>query len=250
MNRTDTPTAPGTPATARTPVRPGTAALAAAAAGMALALTCGGCNFLGTLSYINYAFIDPMIPEPEVKAQYELPKGRVAVLVEGQGDLDLNAPQLPEMVADRLVTELRKNLKGGVRVVPQEDVEGLRRGMTRRRFDRMGPVELGNRLRADSIIRVEIHDYQRAISSEPGARMNSLKVTVRVEDAAEDGRRLWPESETFHTFNVQCGRFNPMVEEEYHNRSLARIADLTAENISKLFYTYRPPKRDIGDAPP
>jgi hypothetical protein len=216
------------------------------AAALAVCLGAGGCNILGAISILNYQFVDPWIPEDEVPAEFTLPAGRTAVLVQADPEIEVDAPQLGDMITKRTLAELEKNLPMHD-FVGFDEVRKLRHKVSRR-FSRMSPREIGNRLRADTVVRVQLKDFRNGVAEEGDFRLSLGEVLVQVIDC-RDGSVIWPEADPYHSIPVAGGRFNPAAENQDLLKANGIIADQVAERVSKLFYDWRPPKRDIGDGP-
>jgi hypothetical protein len=229
-----------------TSIRSRFVALAPPALAVAAALCAGGCNILGAVNHFNYTLVDPWIPEPLQKAQYTLPPGRTLVWVDSDGDLDLDAPELPELVQKRTLAELSKNLPKAEFVSSEETLSV--RGRLSRRAGKYRYREVANRTGADTVLLIQLEGYRKGSVEEGDQRLTSVQALVQVLDA-RDERVLWPEGNPFTPLPVSTGRYNPAEERENGSRLMAKAADKVSGVAAKLFYDWQPKKRDIGDAP-
>lgn len=204
-----------------------------------------GCKAFGIFAYV---FVDPLIPEPEVQARCTLPEGTIAVIVDTRGELaEDGPPKLPDLVARRTVEELTKHVTDR-KFVPAENVIALRR-KTPARYARMGNAELGNRLHAETLLKIELHGYRQGSPEAGDRRMGNVQVLVRLVDGLSDDNVLWPHSEPYEIFSISTGTFNPNEDGINEYKVLDSVAEAAADRIAKMFYKYRPPKHDVGDRP-
>lgn len=216
------------------------------AAAILLSLTpvLGGCNIVKAFSLFDHIFLDPFFPEEPIPAKFELPPGDVIVRVRAQGELENTHPNLIDLVAKRTIRELDKNVPE-CKFVPASHINDLRRRMATR-FANLQPRELGRHLRADTLIDVQVTSFRRSSPEEGDQRLAYMELTVRVIDCKTESR-LFPEQDEFGIINVKAGRFRSADERENFNKTMDEITTRAAEDVSHLFYRWRPPKPEVAD---
>lgn len=215
------------------------------AALLLLVFASAGCNIGNAVLGLHYFFIDPFIDEKPVEAKFTLPAGAVLVRVRGQGEIETSMPALTDLIGRGTLRELNKNVTDCT-FIPMSHLNDLRRRMPTR-YAAMEPRELGNRLKADTLIDVQIADFRRSSPEEGDERLAYMELLVRVIDCRTEAL-LWPEDRDYEILQIKVGRFRAAQDREEFSKTLDNVTTRASDMVAKLFYRWIPPKTHYGEA--
>jgi len=178
-----------------------------------------------------------LLPKEKIKAEYELPKGSVLILVDD--DLGLIQPPIAsELLVDELSKELKKNEITN-RVTTNEEIARIRQ--SQKNFDDIPADRVGRLANADTVIWIKIKNFYVSQDLEMNVSPGKLAVEVRVINALADKKedvRLWPK-------NRSEGKLIDVTVSPHEIRRCktlreahSKLAKEMADKIAKLFYDY------------
>jgi hypothetical protein len=180
-------------------------------------------------------------PEEKVKAEYHLGKGRLLVLIDEDKGWLSDASVRP-LLMERLAKDLAEH-KVNEHVVPYDEVVSLRQ--QDRSFDRRGAREIGQRLKADQVLHINVRKFTLHDEDVQPAYRGRFEATVKVLDVhatKPEDVRLWPRSVEGRTLEVTTD-LDVGTGSGYDQTLTRRLCEEMAEKIAKLFYDHTAPKR-------
>ncbi len=179
-------------------------------------------------------------PEQEVKAEYELGKGRLLVLIDGDRGW-LPDPSIRPLLTQALIQELGKN-DVNKHVISYGEVARLQK--REKDFATRGGREIGEKLKADLVLHIKVLDFDLRHETVEPAYQGLFVATVKVLDvhaeAAEDVR-LWPRSADGKRVQVDTD-LHTEEGKGYDEKLTRRLCQEIGDKIAKLFYDHKAPK--------
>jgi len=180
-------------------------------------------------------------PEQKVEAEHRLDKGRLAILIDDDHGW-LKDPAIRPLLSESLVKALDEN-EVTSRVIPDERVVRLRARDPQ--FDRRGAREIGERLKADQVLHLNVRSFELHHEVADPVFRGNFVVAVKVLDVhatQPEDVRLWPQSSEGRlvevTTDLHTGKGT-----RYHDDLTRRLCEEMADKIAKLFYVHTVPKR-------
>jgi hypothetical protein len=174
----------------------------------------------------------------KVEAQFRLTKQPVLILVDDTAGA-VDWPAAKNYVFDELAQELLRN-KAAAKLVPRESVERLRQSMPD--FDSRGAREIGESVKAEQVLWVEIGDYLGDPQISEAVVAAYFNVSVKVLNVLEKERRsrvrLWPTSPRGHLVSVTMTASEVSIAQTKDGIARA-LAQRLAAAIARLFYDHR-----------
>jgi hypothetical protein len=197
---------------------------------VALAITCGGCD---AMAYILSKTFAPFVPEPAIRAQYEL-KGKSIVVL-----LDFEDPLLAEE-HPRVQIDLARNicLKLDARKAIESYVEPRDLVILRQQepdFDRWPISKVGRRCDADIVMHLNILEFRLKTSETSSVFQGRAEVGVSLV-ATTTGKQIWPELARPRLIQAEA-----LPKPDVKNAADAEriLTEGLADKISRLFYTHK-----------
>lgn len=173
-----------------------------------------------------------------IKPEFTLTTAPVLVLVDDQSEKVTYPPSklhLAESVAD----ELLRN-KAAVKIIPEESLAALRQSDPD--FARRGCREIGEKLGAEQVIWLEIHDYLVSPDIEDAISAARCTVSVKVLNVLETKDRLrvrvYPSTPEGRILSVKLSG-SELVPLKTRERISRELMSRLSVPIAKLFYEYR-----------
>ncbi len=179
-------------------------------------------------------------PQQKVEAEYQLGKGRLVILIDDEKGW-LRDPAVRPLLTKALSKHLAEH-NVNRRVVSHDQVMQLRQRDPK--FDRRGAREIGQRLKADLVLHLNVRTFTLHDQTVEMAYKGRFVVAVKVLDVqatkAEDVR-LWPWHRGGRDIEVTTDLHTS--EESGHDEKLTRrLCEEMAEKIAQLFYDHTAPK--------
>jgi hypothetical protein len=179
-------------------------------------------------------------PEVEVKSEYKLDPGRLAILID-DGKGWLADPAIRPLLTEELIKLFAEHNVNHL-VVPAEDITRLRQRDPQ--FERRGVREIGRRLKADRVLHLNVRKFTLHDETVAPAYKGRFEIAVKVIDTsaekAEDVR-LWPSSGEGKVVEVTT-ELHTGKGESYNEQLTRRLCEEMADKIAKLFYDHKMPK--------
>lgn len=184
------------------------------------------------VSYLVATFLPP----PEIKAVYELPKGkRILVFTDDLGH-PLAYPPLKRILAEKIDKQFLDQ-KLVAETISYDKLLDLQARNSE--FDRLSVDQVGTKLGAELVLFVQIDEFR--LQETPGAPIWQGMFTVRVRVVDPASGRLWPkDGSAGYTLTVQTP-MSQNANEAYGAELAEDLAGRMADKIAKLFYTHRGP---------
>lgn len=180
-------------------------------------------------------------PTEKIEAEYTLGKGRLVILIDDDKGW-LADPAIRPLLTEGLIEELGNN-KANRNVVGHDELVRLRKKDPK--FDRRGAREIGERLKADQVLHLNVREFALRHETVDPAYKGFFVIAVKVLDAhatkAEDVR-LWPRSVEGKlvevTTDLHTGKGSG-----YDDQLTRRLCREMAVKIAQLFYDHTAPKK-------
>ena len=198
-----------------------------------LSLFMSGCP-LGAVVAL-FAKKDPMVP---VAAEYELQAERLLVLVDAPMErtgLSGIRPLLTRQLYDEIS---RHSLVGGV--VAAGELATLR--ISAENFSELSTGEIGRRLFADQVLRVEVIEFRLGTLVDKPAGQGVALVRVSVFDVQEECR-AWPKDKHLGREVLVQTAFREPSGQDYRQEFTEDLCERTAESVIKLFREHEEPRQ-------
>ncbi len=199
-----------------------------------IALAASGCTYSGgKLAYMMGLGKGPLIP-----AEHTFTDGKLLVFVDDTHD-QVDWPAARGYLFDEVSQELIRK-EATTKIIPQESIDALR--LTMPDFRKRGCREIGERLGADEVLWIEIHDFLATKEFTDANDAAIWVVTVKVLNAQETKSRsrvrLWPRSPEGHlvSASLAASEIQMLSNRDAITRELAEKLGFT---ISRLFYEHR-----------
>jgi hypothetical protein len=196
-----------------------------------------GCNLITTMGIL-------FAPRQTVPAQFELTRGRVALVVDCLRP-DQDNPVFTRALADKTIELFRAN-KVAAQIVPQQELVRLRQ--TYPDFRRWSIQRIGRQLGAEQVLYVAVDTlvFQDRPDNPVVMPYASLRVKVIGTHELSPNERLWPDDE--EGCPVVCRR--PPVEaisREVVDIEAAKLGRDTAQYVARLFFKWDEENKPIPE---
>lgn len=202
-------------------------------------LMCFACLLLvsGCGRYAGLAYFMGAGRKTKIEAEFELPEGKVLVLVDDPAERVI-WPRARQLLEHDLGEELliHKAVKS---VISPDSVARFRQ--SDQRFERYSASTLGDKLGADTIIWLEVREFFAPIEIEDTSTAAKIAVSIKVltthEEKRSDRVRLWPDDEGGQIVETVLNAVDvhKIKGDNGVSRELARRA---AIRIGRLFYDH------------
>lgn len=192
-----------------------------------LALAGGGC-------IQAYAIlIDPLIPPPKIKPEYDMSKQKVLVWIDQTGGLGDDSPLLRRSLTEKLNAEFVKH-KAVAAVTPPDDVTNYRQSHTN--YSDLPIQKLGQDFGTDLVFYVLIENF--SLQHEAGADFYRPQLAASLKIIqVKSGQRVWPIAQTSHNFSM-VGNMLESQEREMEAKLIDKISAQVAAEIAIMFYEH------------
>ncbi|NLX06353.1 MAG: hypothetical protein GXY33_14540 [Phycisphaerae bacterium] len=197
-----------------------------------------GALLIGVLSSgcANMALMFTPDMKPAVPAEFKLPAGKTAVLIDDYMISSTDAATR-EAIAQRTMQLLQEN--GAVRrdnAIDYSQVESLKKqGADGRLYSIQ---QLGRETGADLVIYVNLTQFDLQADPESPLILPAGRAQVKVMDVGT-GERLWPIDIAGRSVQVRGRREGDMLEPEKRQEWTDQLADMLGAEVARLFYAYR-----------
>lgn len=173
----------------------------------------------------------------KIPAQYELPKGKVLVLVDDVEGL-AQLPQTRELLVQYVGEELLAH-KAAKQVVSPQAVNRLRQADPD--FERRSAHQIGQKVEADVVLWLQVKDFFAPVEVEDTSAAARMSISVIVLDAtvSDDPSkvRLWPPGTEGHLESLELTS-NQVNALKGHDAVARKLAEKLSRQISRLFYKH------------
>lgn len=197
-------------------------------AGLSVLAGCG--PQLGALLY--YA-----TPEQKNKADYALPPGRIAILIDDPYG-SLPRSDLRNQVHSTLVAELTAN-KVPVAVVPMAEVARLEQ--SNRDFDNLSIRAVGEQVHADQVLYISIQTFTTGEDAKHGVFQGKARAQVKVCSTERKAAvRVWPTTGDGYVVEIQqpADQAEDWGDGKMTDRYAQALAERLARRTAMLFYKH------------
>jgi len=180
------------------------------------------------------------VPEEKVKAEYKLGKGRLLILIDDDKGW-LSDPTIRPLLTEALTKQFDEHDVNHF-VVPADHVVRLRQKDPD--FERRGAREIGQRLKADQVLHLNVRTFTLHDDVVAPAYKGRFAVAVKVLDVSAskpEDVRLWPNSTEGKLLEVTT-ELHAGKGEGYNDELTRRLCEEMADKIAKLFYDHKVPK--------
>lgn len=175
-------------------------------------------------------------PKTKVQAEYTLGIGPLVILIDDDKGW-LEDVSIRPLLTAALIKQFEEH-DINKRVVPYDRVVRLRQRDPE--FERRGAREIGQRLKADQVLHINVRKFTLHDETVEPAYRGLFMVTLKVLDVyasrAEDVR-LWPRSPEGKTVQVRT-ELHPGKADGYQDELTRRLCTEMADEIAKLFYDH------------
>lgn len=193
-------------------------------------LTAPACNIVGPALYVAHG------PD-KVKALFELPKERTAVVFVDDRQSYLPRRTLRQVIADQAT----KDLLGAKVVTKMVEPRGVLAAST---ADQPGfptdIITLGKSVGADLVVYVTVDGF--SLSPDRQSYNPSARVRVKVVDGVDEKGRVWPEDLRGHPLDVIMGERAGAMPDSPATIIAAedRLGAEVGQRVAELFYSHEP----------
>jgi hypothetical protein len=191
-----------------------------------------GCAKLGVLGYFLGVGRGKKIP-----AQYELPEGKLLILVDDSREL-VTWPQARDLLV-RFTGEALLSHEAADSIVSPESIARFRQLDTS--FDQYPATVIGEKLGAQTVMWLEVRDFFAPTEIEDTSTAAKLALTVKVlnvdQERSADGVRLWPNGREGYLVEAELSAIeaNELRGENAAAKELARKMSVL---LGRLFYEH------------
>ncbi|MBN1342456.1 MAG: hypothetical protein JXQ73_07235 [Phycisphaerae bacterium] len=179
-------------------------------------------------------------PTETIKAEYELGKGRLVILIDDDQGW-LADPAIRPSLTGAITKQMKEN-KVNQHVVPDADIVQLRKKDPK--FEKRGAREIGQALKADQVLHINVLAFSLHHETVDPAYQGHFAVAVKVLNAdakSSEDVRLWPRSADGKRVEVTT-ELHTGKGSSYDEQLRRRLCDEMADKITKLFYDHSAPK--------
>ena len=193
-------------------------------------------SLLATAGCAQMAILFMVDTEPKVPAEFKLPKGKTALLIDDYM-VDLDGENIKEQMAAKMAELLQTNRAvEKAALIPYETVKTLKTEAPDGR--RYSIQRLGKELGAENIIYINISQFE--LQSDPDSPLIRPAGAARVKViAVGTGERLWPVDLAGQSVQAQGRREAEVLEAQSQQKWTETLADMLATDVAELFYEHR-----------
>jgi hypothetical protein len=176
-------------------------------------------------------------PKATVEAEYKIRPGRLLILIDDEHGWLLDASVQP-LLTNALIEQFKEHV-AKVRTIPYHQVVQLRQRDPK--FDRRGAREIGERLKADLVLFINVRKFTLHDEMVEPAFRGRFEVTLKILDVHADEAddvRLWPQSVEGKHVEVRT-ELEPGEGKAKAEKLTRRLCNEMAEKIAKLFYKHK-----------
>lgn len=180
-------------------------------------------------------------PKIDVKAEHDLGKGRLVILIDADRGWLKDASIRP-LLTSGLVEQFEEH-EINTRIVPRDQLARLRQKDTE--FERRGAREVGEKLKADLVLHINVRKFTLHDETVNPAYKGKFTVSLKVLDVhatVADDVRLWPRSSEGKTVEVST-ELHSGKGSGYDQKLTRRLCEEMAEKIAKLFHDHQESKK-------
>lgn len=204
----------------------------AAAAACLFVVLCTGCGpQIGGALYVM-----GMVPPQKVPAEFKMPEGPMLILVDDDQEL-VQPPTVREMLVDALAKQFKEH-KIADRVTKNDELAMVKQADPK--FDTRGAREVGKAVGADTVVWINVQQYELEKDLEMAVAPAQLAVTVKVINAKAEKRedvRLWPLDREGRIVDTSIPPFK-IHRAKTRNEVYEMLVDTLSDKIARLFYEF------------
>lgn len=177
-------------------------------------------------------FIDPLIPPEVIAAEHDMSGQKVLVWVD-----DPRSGSQYVLLRRSLTQALGAELVRQQAVDKVVSYEKISRFRVRHPDYGMNIKALGEKFQVDQVVYLLVNDFSWDYEAGTGFYQPKIRGYIKVMDAQDDGRRLWPEDRVHQTFQYK-GAVQEGKGALFKKKLLQTFSQTVASGLSKYFYEH------------